>query len=358
MEIEHFVAPSYADLRPFRRTPTSDKFPVHHDLVEQLLANEERADSDPDQAVAHTMVVCSSYAYSDVSTLGSIMARMGLESNHCLMVAEYVDVLFLTSTAYLVQSRDGRVVILCYRGTPPTSLITWLTDLEVDPVKIAMPSPSAPRDEEVDVHGGFYRNVRSTRYEILHGLQRAIAGKSVLPDGAKLDHELEALYITGHSLGGASAAMLAAMLLTDTADYKPVVERLRAVYTFGAPMIGSPKFADACEAVPFLADRVIRYVYASDIVPQVPPTESGRFKHFGREYQYNPPGPGGSWRHNKDARTQTSNLAGILTTPLSFLAKSFTVTRHIRFRASINDHLPQYYIAALTPPGVRSEFGD
>ena len=69
-------------------------------------------------------------------------------------------------------------------------------------------------------------------------------------------------------------------------------------------------------------------------------------------------GAGGSWRFNEDPRKQTSNLAGILTTPLWFLAKAFTVTRHIRFRASINDHLPQYYIAALTPPGVRSEFGD
>ena len=107
---------------------------------------------------------------------------------------------------------------------------------------------------------------------------------------------------------------------------------------------------------PFIARR---YAYANDIVPQVPPTESGRFKHFGREYQYDPPAPGGKWRDtSNDPRKQTSNLAGILTTPLLVLAKAFTVTRHIRFRASINDHLPQYYIDALTPPGVRSEFGD
>jgi hypothetical protein len=37
---------------------------------------------------------------------------------------------------------------------------------------------------------------------------------------------------------------------------------------------------------PFIARR---YVYANDIVPQVPPTESGRFEHFGREYQCDPP---------------------------------------------------------------------
>jgi hypothetical protein len=90
-----------------------------------------------------------------------------------VMVAEYVDVLFLTSTAYLVQSQDGRVVILCYRGTPPTSLITWLTDLEVDPVKVRMPFPKQSGEDDLyAVHGGFYRNVRSTRHEIIGALQR------------------------------------------------------------------------------------------------------------------------------------------------------------------------------------------
>ena len=40
------------------------------------------------------------------------------------------------------------------------------------------------------------------------------------------------------------------------------------------------------------------------------------------------------------------------------VAKSLTVTRRIRFRASLADHFPQYYIDALTPGRLRSEFGD
>jgi hypothetical protein len=40
------------------------------------------------------------------------------------------------------------------------------------------------------------------------------------------------------------------------------------------------------------------------------------------------------------------------------LARELKLTRHLRFKASIVDHLPQYYIDALTPEGVRSEFGD
>jgi hypothetical protein len=30
----------------------------------------------------------------------------------------------------------------------------------------------------------------------------------------------------------------------------------------------------------------------------------------------------------------------------------------VPFRYSLDDHLPHHYIAALTPPGVASEFGD
>jgi hypothetical protein len=81
---------------------------------------------------------------------------------------EDVHVSFLTSTACLIQSRDGRVVIRCYRATPPTSLITWLTYLDVNPVEIKMPLPTSAREhDEYEVHGRFYRNVRSTRPEII-----------------------------------------------------------------------------------------------------------------------------------------------------------------------------------------------
>ncbi len=50
--------------------------------------------------------------------------------------------------------------------------------------------------------------------------------------------------------------------------------------------------------------------------------------------------------------------AGARDQPAVFLARQFKLTRNVPFHASVNDHLPQYYITALTPPGVRSEFGD
>ncbi len=359
MQLTDCLAPSYLQLRPFKLERT-DSFPVYRDLVDKLVS----ALTHPDKTIAHVMAVCSAYAYSDVETVAMIMARMGLEENHCVMIDEYVDALFITCTSFLIQSKDGRAAILCYRGTPPTSLISWLTDANIDPARIKMPSPLADPGEadsgEDYVHGGFYRNVRSTRYEIFNALKRAIDGESVRPSAEKLENKLQALYITGHSLGGASASMLALMLVAEPGPHEPIVDKLKAVYTFGGPMLASPALAEDCNRCDFLRERVIRYVNDNDVVPQLPPKKSFPFKHFGTGYQYKPDAKGGQgeWQKNNAPRKQLRNLWFLAAAPLSLFSGDTKATRHLQFHASLNDHLPQHYVDALTPPHVRSEFGD
>jgi hypothetical protein len=312
--------------------------PLYDDLVERLATGTAVPDSD----VAFVLGVCSAYSYGDVGTVAMMMDRLGLTRNRCQMISEYVDALFLTSTAFLIQSEDGRVAILCYRGTPPTSAITWMTNFQV--ARVPLGSPTSP----CKVHAGFYRNVRSTRSAITGLLREAIASP---------DQPLRALYLTGHSLGGASAALLAASFVLARGEYDDILEPLRAVYTYAAPMIGTPAFAKTCEEHPFLRDNVVRYVYGYDIVPRLPPKASGEFQHFGREYRYRPPGANGKWRLS-DASGQLGSVVQIATTPLSILAKTFKQTQHVPFHASLSDHLPQYYLDALTPSAFRSEFGD
>lgn len=359
MQLTDCLAPSYTELRPFKLQRTKT-FPVYPDLVDKLVS----ALTHPDEKIAHVMAVCSAYAYSDVQTVAMIMARMGLEENRCVMIDEYVDALFITCTSFLIQSKDGRAAILCYRGTPPTSLITWLTDANVDPTRIGMPSPlahSGEADREDYVHGGFYRNVRSTRYEIFNALKRAIKGESIRRDGEKLDHELQALYITGHSLGAASASMLALMLVAEPGDQQPIVDKLKAVYTFGGPMLASPHLARDCNKHEFLHDRVIRYVYANDVLPQLPPKASYPFAHFGTGYQYTrkPRRKGDpDWRQNDAPHKQLRSLWSLALAPLSLVTSDIKKARRLHFRASLNDHLPQHYVDAVKPKGIRSEFGD
>ena len=40
------------------------------------------------------------------------------------------------------------------------------------------------------------------------------------------------------------------------------------------------------------------------------------------------------------------------------MASKFRLLRGIPFRFSLNDHGPQHYISAITPPEVPNEFGD
>lgn len=354
MTVHKAIAPSYAELRPLR-PPVSDRFPVYLNLVPDLVD----AKDHPDNTVAHALAVCAGYSYSTADTVAMIMARMGLERNHCLMVGQYVDAMFISSTSFVVQSRDGRVVVLGYRGTEPLNFVTWLTDFDVDPDRVEFRFGESAG--EYDVHAGFYRNVRSTRWKVIAALQRALQGRSVLddggpgpdlPDGGRMPHPMEALYITGHSLGGAMAALMSMMLVSDPA-YLPITGTLRATYTFGQPMIGSPALAEAAGSHDYFAERQIRYVYRRDVVPHLPPWGAGDFAHFGPEFRYS-----GSWRRSASPTGQMIPLGGLLVAAGDFVARQHRLLRLLPFQYSFNAHLPRHYISALTPPDRPSEFGD
>jgi hypothetical protein len=341
------AAPGYAALRPLKPTRTAT-FPVYHDLVDKLV----HASVHPDDTVAHVMATCAGYAYSTADTVAMIMARMGLEDNRCRMIAEYVDAMFICSTSFVVQSRDGRVVLLAYRGTEPANGINWLTDADVHPDKVAI--AFAGTNGSYAVHEGFYRNIRATRYEVVSALLRAVEGKAVSGEENQAVAPMEALYITGHSLGAAMAALIAVMLVTDPA-YAQIAEKLRAVYSFGQPMIGSPELARACDADAFLSRNVIRYTYRRDVVAHLPPKASGPFAHFGPEYHYDGSWP---WRLQAQPSEQIGNLLELAEAPLAFVSRQLRWTRKIPFHYSLDDHAPQHYVSRLTPPGTPSEFGD
>jgi hypothetical protein len=365
--VQDAVSPDLKILRPLT-PPAPGVFPVYDDLSNRLLNPSEpfgNASAHPDRTVAHTLATCAGYAYSDAETVSTMMTRMGLENNRCRMIGEYVDAMFIMSTAFLVQSEDGRVVILAYRGTQPTSVINWLTNLDLYPTKVgfeinrAGPNRAGP----FDVPGGFYRNVRATRYKVTEALLRAKQGGPVTaPPGegkAEIKPKLkpmEALYITGHSLGGAMAAIQSIMLTNEPRHKENFGNAFRATYTFGQPMVGSPELGAACNADPFLGTNVIRYIFQKDPVPHLPPTTTGKFANFGREYQFR----GDTWHAQKqgDQAGQMTAAVELVGAGLGAVAHLFPALRGLPFEYQLDDHGPQHYIAALTPPGVKTEFGD
>ena len=285
MEIERLKGPS----------PTLP-FPVYDDAAGSLLAAHGRDDSSRDPVVAHLLGTCAGYAYADTGTIAMVMGRLGRSDNSCVRVAQTVDPMFIASTAYLVQSRCGRIVVLCYRGTEPGNLFNWLGDADTESEPMHLDA-ELPR-----VHAGFHRNVRATRLAVMHELQQALEGRSLLDPATNVDHPLEALYITGHSLGGAMAVLLALLVVGNT-EHRAIAAKLRAVYTFGQPMAVVEPLPDLALTV---GRKLFRHITTRDIIPALPPTSWGRFAHFGQEFRYSE----GEWRCAEEPTTPLSNMAG------------------------------------------------
>ncbi len=312
-------------------------FPIYADAMRELL-HAHTAGSERDTGVAHILGVLSGYAYGDTATVATMASRLGMAGSACVRVAETVDAMYICSTAYLLQSRCGRVAILCYRGTELANAANWLGNADVGSQTVEV--CGAP----LCVHAGFHRNMRATRWPILECLRAAARGESIGSAGTPVGHPLEALYVTGHSLGGAMAVLFALSLAGEEA----LLARLRAVYTFGQPLAVSGPLPGAAAN---FGRRVFRHVYGRDIVPSLPPRAWGSFEHFGHEFYY----ADGRWRRRDPV---TAQLAGFRGVPASLLGMIAPVKKRDALRFTMADHPPHHYIAALRPAGRVTEFGD
>lgn len=317
--------------------PSSAPFPVYENLVDEMLGAPRQ---ERDATLAHVLGVCAGYSYSDSATVAMMMSRIGFEANACVRIAQTVDAMYIFSTAYLVQSKCGRVVILCYRGTEPGNFGNWIADADVGSAWMTL------GDERLRVHSGFYRNVRATRCQVLEELTRAARGESLLEHGRRLEHPMQALYVTGHSLGGAMAVLFALSLASERSG--ELADRLRAVYTFGQPLTAGDPLPDRARAV---AAKVFRHVNARDVIPALPARAWGRFTHFGHEYRC----VEGQWTRAEEPIAQLSSMREL---PRSIFAVFETAARKKPSRYTMADHPPHEYISALRPAGRKSELGD
>jgi hypothetical protein len=317
----------------------------------------------PHRDIARLLAVASGYAYTDSNEVMKHALTLNwppdpdkdpLEKDlRVRKFAHRVDALRIESTAYLIQAYGGRVAILCYRGTKPTDLISMVGSLDSEFNKVNFPEFQGPSS----VHAGFYRNFLATFNPVIDALRCALRGDPIDPAGDQTRTEpLEALYITGHSLGGAMASLMAVTLIAGE-EHDLLEQTLRAVYTFGQPLIADPEFAAKCEEkLPLVRDRrgLIRFVYRHDAAPHLPFRMEGEFKHFGVEYRY----LDDEWEFAKNVTSQAL-LAGFSDT-LVGLTGRFAILRPLRdqirrlpFLLSLDDHNPQNYIDALTVKSLK-----
>ena len=319
-------------------------FPLYHALVETLLGAHDAPGADVDRVVAHALATCAGYAYADATTLSTMMQRVGVESNACVRISQTVDAMMIFATAFVVQSRCGRVVIVAFRGTEPANLGNWLGDADVGSESSVLTNDAA--SEGLRVHAGFHRNLRAVWLGVVERVALASEGRSVADPASQVSEPMQALYVAGHSLGGAMAQLFALSIIgrRSTASIAP---RLRAVYTFGQPMA-------VCRPVPSwaepLGDRLFTHAIASDVVPALPPAAWGPFTHLGRAYRY----ADGAWHR---AESHVEPLAGVRDMPKALMALLARDKHRASHRYSLSQHPPHHYIDALRPAGMISEFG-
>src|SRR5512143_1774581 len=295
-------------------------FPLYEDPVGDLLRAHPTDAAERDATVAHVLGVSSAYAYADTRTVALMMSRVGFGGGACVRVEQTVDAMFVFSTAYLVQSRCGRVVLLGYRGTEPTNLASWIGDADVGP------EPMPVAGEPLAVHAGFLRNLLATRLGVLAELRLALEGRSLLDPDRRVDHPLAALYVTGHSLGGAMAALFALSL--DPAE-RAIADRLRAIYTFGQPLATAVPLPRAAQP---WRRRLFRHVFVRDPIPALPLASWGRLGHFGQEYRWQD----GEWRRSATAVAQIASARRLSPSVLAFF---LSAKRRAAARYSLAEHV-------------------
>ena len=201
----------------------------------------------PSIALLTASVSAASYE-TDSAQLNSILSGLGLTLDK-LSIKDSG-----TGTQGLLAYNDD-IVVLAFRGTEDFK--DWLGNAKVWENEIK----SGPVcDQTVKVHQGFKDAVHAiTRdgalYQRISELQKA---------GRKF-------YITGHSLGGALATLLAYFSTTES-NFK-----IDGVYTFGQPPVGNSGFKQCYDAQ--LLDKTFRFVNYKDVVPRLKPNDS--LKHVG-----------------------------------------------------------------------------
>lgn len=302
---------------PSLSRPPRDPSPYFADLVD-LEPENDGAYPYSDKA-AYLLSVAAGWAYSDEETFREVMARIGFVDADCRIIAVQNDAMLVAATAYLLRTHEG-LALLCFRGTEPRNVINWLTDASVDRVPFLQCGA---------VHGGFFRNVQAVWPQIVEKLLDPVRGNGSRP---------KALYITGHSLGAAMAALTAMRLWFDP-SLRPVRDTLRGVYTFGQPMVAEPELAHMCDER--LGKIVYRHVYDHDIVPRLPPMTTGSFAHFGQELG----SVDGRWRMRSASVSQA--YSAVVSVPIGAAAwvfRQLPLLRWVTMPYSWEDHSPLHYI--------------
>jgi len=180
----------------------------------------------------------------------------------------FVSTQYFTGTSYdtrvYIGYHDSRKeIIVSFRGTAPTSIANWIADIEY------LQSDGGYNGVSAKVHDGFLRSYQAVAGNVLSEIMNLT---SQFPDYD--------LILTGHSLGGAQATLLAMDLAYNHG------KKDAYLITFGCPRVGNADFATAFNNV--YGGRSWRVTHGNDLVPHVPLENMliNHYHHVGTEVWY------------------------------------------------------------------------
>ena len=189
---------------------------------------------------ANALALCSQLAYQKPNIIQLKMQEQGFRS-------EFISSGLQATDTQLFIGHSGSTIVMAFRGT--SNIRDWMTDAKIELVDI-------PHGK---VHRGFNTALDSVWPEVIDTLKHTQV-------------YAQSLWITGHSLGGALAALAAARLSLD--EHKPI----NGIYTFGQPRVGDRQFTREIDNE--LKPRYFRFVNNNDIVTRIP-TRLGTYNHAG-----------------------------------------------------------------------------
>ncbi|XP_027367473.1 uncharacterized protein LOC113873520 isoform X2 [Abrus precatorius] len=230
---------------------TSKKFPGSQNL---LVLDDKKAEE---------MRKLFSTAESAMEAWAMLATSLGHPS---LIKSEFEKLCFLDNASTDTQVaiwRDSvrRRLVVAFRGTEQSQWKDLRTDLMLVPAGLNPERIGGDFKQEVQVHSGFLSAYDSVRTRIISLIRLAIG---YVDDHSESLHKWH-VYVTGHSLGGALATLLALELSSNQLAKQGTISI--SMYNFGSPRVGNKRFAEVYNEIVKDSWRVVNH---RDIIPTVP----------------------------------------------------------------------------------------
>jgi len=213
-----------------------------------------------DHSIAYTMALYSSASYCPPQLISNWTC------NQCLMEFTFIDKFFNNTDdglGFIGYDSRLKAIVVVFRGTEPTDLKNWITDLQFFTL---VPWKNYPLAR---VHSGFYGAYQALRTQVLSSLFNTIQLHPGTP-----------IYVTGHSLGAALSLLATLDIQQELNNSVPIT-----LYNFGSPRVGNKAFAQLFNQTVVGQNVTYRVVHAADLVPHLPLENMGMWQNA-REIWY------------------------------------------------------------------------